>query len=311
MAISNDERVGKSLNLLKDGLRPFVEREMRAFYRSNWVEMVKETFRDSRLGGDDDPMGDVAALLVLMDRHWGNVFRSTLGRAERSLINEIIDVRNRWAHQNTFSGDDTDRALDSIARLLTSVSAPEADEVARMKMELRRVIYDEQARQQTRSRADAPVYHHREEIDRTLAEDEAFVAELRRNMPSAIERGSVSEGIKRHTDERVPRAHEVVTAVEVFEDDDPGFISWRDSHPNGYVVNAYRNPTADYLMLHRTSCPHLHRSVAAVRWTRDYVKVCATRTDDLAAWARQTVADSARLKPCYWCKPEGEAPSVG
>ena len=81
MAISNHERVGKSLNLLKDGLRPFVEREMQAFYRSNWVEMVKETFRDSRLGGDEDPMGDVAALLVIMDRHWGNVFRSTLGRA--------------------------------------------------------------------------------------------------------------------------------------------------------------------------------------------------------------------------------------
>ena len=43
MAISNHERVGKALNLLKDGLRPFVEREMQAFYRSNWVEMVKET----------------------------------------------------------------------------------------------------------------------------------------------------------------------------------------------------------------------------------------------------------------------------
>jgi hypothetical protein len=303
MAISNHERIGKALNLLKDGLRPFVEREMQAFYRTNWVEMVKETFRDSRLGGDDNPMGDAAALLVLMDRHWGNVFRATLGRAERSLINEIIDVRNRWAHQNPFSGDDADRALDSIARLLTSVSAPEANEVNRMKMELRRVIYDEQACQQTRSRVAAPVYHHREEIDRTLADDEAFVAELRRNMPSAIERGSMAEGIRRHTDKRVPRAHEVVAAVKIFKDDDPGFLGWRDSHPNGYVVNAYRNPTPDYLMLHRTSCPHLNTRVAEGRWTRDFLKVCATSTDDLARWARQTVTESARLKPCHWCKP--------
>ena len=303
MAISNHERIGKSLNLLKDGLRPFVEREMQTFYRSNWIEVVKETFRDSRLGGNDDAMGDVAALLMLMDRHWGNVFRATLGRAERSLIHEIIDVRNRWAHQNPFSGDDTDRALDSIARLLNSVSAPEADEVNRMKMELRRVIYAEQARQQTQSRAPAPIYHHREEIDRTLAEDEAFVAELHRNMPSATEPRPMAEGIRPHTDERVPRAHQVVTAVEVFEDDDPGFLGWRDSHPNGYVVNAYRNPTADYLMLHRTSCPHLHRPVTPGRWTRDFLKACAVQVSDLERWARQTVTSSAHLKPCYWCKP--------
>ena len=150
MAISNHERVGKALGLLKDGLRPFVERELQAFYRTTWVEQVRETLRDSRVGGGEDPMQDVSALLVLMDRHWANVFRATLGRAERSLVNEILDVRNRWAHQNAFSSDDTDRALDSIARLLTSISAPEADEVGRMKLELRRLVYDEQVRSERR-----------------------------------------------------------------------------------------------------------------------------------------------------------------
>src|SRR5919107_3254899 len=153
MAVSNHERVGKALGLLKDGLRPFVEREMQAFYRTNWAHEVKETLRDSRLGGAEDPLQDVAVLLVMMDRHWGNVFRSTLGKAERSLVNEILDVRNRWAHQNTFSSDDTDRALDSVARLLTSISAPEADEVGKMKMELRRLIFDEQVRGEKRKSA--------------------------------------------------------------------------------------------------------------------------------------------------------------
>jgi hypothetical protein len=216
----------------------------------------------------------------------------------------LLAFRNRWAHQEAFSSADTARLLDTTARMLMAVSAAaQAAEIQKIGAELARTMYAEQARQQTRSGDAAPVYHHREEIDRTLAEDETFVAELRRNMPSAIERGSVAEGIRRHTDERVPRAHEVVTAVEVFEDDDPGFLGWRDSHPNGYVVNAYRNPTPEYLMLHRTSCPHLHRPAAAGRWTRDFVKVCATHTDDLAAWARRTVADSARLKPCHWCKP--------
>ena len=33
MAITNHERVGKALDFLKDGLRPYVERELRAQIR--------------------------------------------------------------------------------------------------------------------------------------------------------------------------------------------------------------------------------------------------------------------------------------
>ena len=58
--------------------------------------------------------------------------------------------RNKWAHQEPFSGDDAYRALDSVVRLLSAVSAPEADEVERMKMELLRVRFDEQARGEKR-----------------------------------------------------------------------------------------------------------------------------------------------------------------
>jgi predicted AAA+ superfamily ATPase len=151
MAITNHERVGKALELLREGLRPYVEREMRARYGGNWASEVKAMLNDTRLGGGaPGALTDVAALLVVMDRSWGEVFRNTLGKAERSLVNEIIDVRNRWAHQETFSSDDADRALDSIARLLTAVSAAEAAEVEKMKTELRRVIFDEQLRREKR-----------------------------------------------------------------------------------------------------------------------------------------------------------------
>ena len=68
-------------------------------------------------------------------------------------MNELRDVRNRWAHQEPFSGDDADRALDSAERLLTAVSAPQADEVRKVKMELRRTIFDEQARSERRRSA--------------------------------------------------------------------------------------------------------------------------------------------------------------
>ena len=51
MAITNHERVGKALDLLKDGLRPYVERELRARYGGNWANEVKAMLNDTRLGG--------------------------------------------------------------------------------------------------------------------------------------------------------------------------------------------------------------------------------------------------------------------
>ncbi|MBK6974203.1 MAG: DUF499 domain-containing protein [Sterolibacteriaceae bacterium] len=154
MAITNFERVGKALELLKAGLGPFVERELKARYGDGWAFEVKDILADTRLGaGKTESLNDIAALLVVMDRKWGDVFRQILGKSERSLANEILAVRNRWAHQETFSSDDAYRALDSAGRLLTAVSATQADEVEKMKMELLRVRFDEQARGEKRKSA--------------------------------------------------------------------------------------------------------------------------------------------------------------
>ena len=65
--------------------------------------------------------------------------------------------RNKWAHQESFSSDDAYRALDSVGRLLTAVSAPQSDELERLKMELLRVRFDEQARGERRRQAGTTV----------------------------------------------------------------------------------------------------------------------------------------------------------
>ncbi|MCX8207303.1 MAG: Swt1 family HEPN domain-containing protein, partial [Methanothrix sp.] len=74
----------------------------------------------------------------------------TLGYSERSLVSELRNWRNRWAHQQAFSSDDTYRAIDSTGRLLRAVSAPQAEELERMKMELLRLRFDEQVRNEKR-----------------------------------------------------------------------------------------------------------------------------------------------------------------
>jgi predicted AAA+ superfamily ATPase len=156
MAISNHERVGKAMELLKDGLAPFVERELKAHHAQKWFDEAKAAVSEmqtSFLGSASAPKWDVGSLLVVMWNQWNIVFRKTLGQAERTLVSELRDARKRWAHQDPISGDDAYRILDSASRLLTAVSAPESDELEKMKTELLRVRFDEQVRSKKRKSA--------------------------------------------------------------------------------------------------------------------------------------------------------------
>jgi hypothetical protein len=45
MAITNSERVGKALDLLKDRLRLHVEREFKGTYKDRWVETARPNLR--------------------------------------------------------------------------------------------------------------------------------------------------------------------------------------------------------------------------------------------------------------------------
>jgi predicted AAA+ superfamily ATPase len=152
MAITNQERIGKAMELLRAGIAPYVEREVQAAVKAGRVRMdaIRRFADDPMLGQKAIAQWDAAGVLKLMWETWNDVFGKTLGRAERSLVQELRDFRNKWAHQEPFSSDDTDRALDSMARLLTAVSAPQADEISKMKMELRRLTFDEQVRSEKR-----------------------------------------------------------------------------------------------------------------------------------------------------------------
>ena len=159
MAATNHERVNKALELLRSGLAPFVQREVTAKVKAGTVRMdsIRRFAEDPQLAKKSIADWDAAALLKLMWDTWNDVFRDTLGHTERSIVSELRDWRNKWAHQERFSSDDADRALDSAERLLAAVSASEADEVAKLKRELRRLVLDEQVRGERRKAAGALV----------------------------------------------------------------------------------------------------------------------------------------------------------
>src|SRR5207237_5010167 len=154
MAITNHERVGKALDLLKAGLAPFAEREFKDTYKEKAAAEAASVIGTDRLNANKPiTQWDVAALLKLMGDTWRSVFSRTLGHAERSLVSELREHRNRWAHQEAFSGDDAYRVLDSVGRLLAAVSAPESADLEKMKMELLRLRFDEQVRSEKRKSA--------------------------------------------------------------------------------------------------------------------------------------------------------------
>jgi len=152
MAVTNRERVGRALELLQNGLGPFIERELQSAVKAGNIQMdkIKKFIEDPLLV--DKPIGqwDISSLLKIMWETWNSIFKKTLGFAERSMVSELRDWRNKWAHQETFSSDDVYRVLDSAGRLLSAISAPQVEELEKMKMELLRLRFDEQVRGEKR-----------------------------------------------------------------------------------------------------------------------------------------------------------------
>lgn len=157
MALSNRDRVGKGLDLLGAGLRPFFMREMYAALGDKWSG---EAAAGAKEGSSAAEFRDVYVLLRTMWDYWHQVFGKVLGHAERTLVSELREVRNRWAHNESFSADDAYRALDSVHRLLLAISAQEAVEADHMKQEMLRVHFAESAKKETRRAAQTAIERH-------------------------------------------------------------------------------------------------------------------------------------------------------
>ena len=129
MALGNRDRIGRGFETLASGLAPFVDRHMHASSEAGPDWFDRFFHREGRPASKSDPY----VLLRAMTDHW-EVFQRELGRSARNWSNELIETRNTWAHNNTFSVEDTYRALDTMERLLEAIAAgPEAADIRRAK----------------------------------------------------------------------------------------------------------------------------------------------------------------------------------
>ena len=151
MAKSTRQYVFEGMELLPAALVPFVEKRLDSSLKGHWQVQVLEKVPSLRPNSNGAVGWDQAALFNAMDRLWNEAFKTVLGRAERSLVNELSDVRNKLSHNESFTYDDAERALDSMRRLMEAISAGEvADQLSKMRDTILRTKFTELQRNEER-----------------------------------------------------------------------------------------------------------------------------------------------------------------
>lgn len=153
MAKSTRQYVFEGMELLPEALAPFVEKRLENSLKGHWQPKVAEKLPGLKANDDGTFLWDQAALLNAMDRFWMDAFKSVLGRAERSIVNELVDVRNKLSHNDNFTYDDAERALDSMRRLMEAISAGDtAEKLSKMRDTILRTKFTELQRNEERRR---------------------------------------------------------------------------------------------------------------------------------------------------------------
>ncbi|MGI9251058.1 MAG: Swt1 family HEPN domain-containing protein [Pseudohongiellaceae bacterium] len=125
----NREIILKCLELLPDPMIPFVEAHLQKALTGNWQTRVMEDLDDlERNQQSGNIRWDQAALLKAMSQFWVKAFQKKLtekkvGYNVRSIIQELITVRNNAYHNREFNNEDTARAIDSMCRLMDAIDA--------------------------------------------------------------------------------------------------------------------------------------------------------------------------------------------
>ncbi|WP_375567494.1 DUF499 domain-containing protein [Oceaniradius stylonematis] len=150
MAKSTRQYVFDGMELLPEALAPFVEKRLENAIKGHWQVEVVEKVSGLRVNGGTVSW-DQSGLLKTMMAFWKDAFSTVLGHQERSYVSELLEVRNRLSHNETFTYDDAERALDTMRRLMESISASEtAAEIAKMRDTILRTKYAELQRNEER-----------------------------------------------------------------------------------------------------------------------------------------------------------------
>ena len=166
MALSNRDRIGSMLEVIAPALDDYISAVIGGVDRAagaNWVQLVAA--KDGNPPGKTYEPGDPQqSLRMLTDssisthvRPRWYPFNDTLGRVGQAFATELKDARGTWAHNGSFSDDDAYRVLDTAERLMRLLGKqPEAEEVKKIRQNLRRVTADKDDKRVLRAAVATP-----------------------------------------------------------------------------------------------------------------------------------------------------------
>jgi len=151
VAKSTRQYVFEGMELLPSALIPFVEKRLESSITGHWQVEVVQRVQGLRPNSAGEVGWDQQGLLKAMMAFWKDAFATVLGHPERSYVSELLEVRNKLSHNESFTYDDAERALDSMRRLMEAISAGEvAEQLSKMRDTILRTKFTELQRNEER-----------------------------------------------------------------------------------------------------------------------------------------------------------------
>jgi predicted AAA+ superfamily ATPase len=154
-SLTNKERVGRALDLVAEGLGPWMTSQLNGKYGDRWSAEVGRTA--GLTGRDATPNeSDPAYLFWVFDKQWHGLFKDRLSFEDKRAVSALWDARKEWAHGERISSERTERVLMDSEHILRSIGAvQQADKADEMRREFRRLMFEEDQKKLQRAQEKA------------------------------------------------------------------------------------------------------------------------------------------------------------
>ena len=166
MAVSNRDRIGQMFDLLSPPLDAFIAAAAASELSegASWTALVAARDFKKGIEGKNYDARDIQVQMRMLTESIAHQvkpgwypFDGKLSRPQQSYASELREVRDSWAHMKSFTDDDAYRALDTAERLLLAINAADAaNEVSKIRLNLRRVTADKDDRRTLKTAVDSP-----------------------------------------------------------------------------------------------------------------------------------------------------------
>ena len=141
-SVDHHQVVGQALKSVAGGLAPFVAQVLNRVLPpgTDWAQALKQKDAAAgKAGNREYQNSDLALMLRAMTERLGTLgypFNGQMPRQAEVYAKELKEVRNRWAHTESFTQAEAHRAIETAELLLRAIGAAQAQTVAELKASL-------------------------------------------------------------------------------------------------------------------------------------------------------------------------------